>query len=152
MWMQSIPHFLPVLIIIVVPCYYYWRSCDDFVYMDEYELICIHLRHDDNDIMSCHVMSLDIMSCWKFSLTPSILKIAKCRLLHSILRTYISQLQKQSCKNSKYWSNGKLFGVVLIIVLILMTTMDLDIYILRNSLNFRDRAKLTPDSYSQYFN
>ena len=97
-----------------------------YIYMDGYQLICIHLRHDDNG-MACQVMSLDIMSCWKFSLTPSILEIAKCWLLHSVPRIKISHLRKQSCQNSKYWSNGKLFGVVLIIVFILMTTMDLDI-------------------------
>jgi len=61
--------------------------------MDGYQLICIHLRHDDNG-MACQVMSLDIMLCWKISLTPSILEIVKCRLLHSIRRTHISHLRK----------------------------------------------------------
>ena len=81
-----------------------------------------------------HVSYLDYrwMLEWNRSLnflTSSILEIAKCRLLHSIRRTNISHLRKQSCRNSKYWWNTKLFDVVLMIVLIwmLMTTMDLDV-------------------------
>ena len=72
---------------------------------DTIVVMCHISRHDDNDDngMARHVVGYYVMLCHvMLERYRSILEIAKCRLLHSIRRTKISHLRKQSLYHFKY--------------------------------------------------